>query len=130
MTNPGMGWSVLRRLAGKRRHSTLASGNGSDLAFRSRHSRQNSRSILESGKDSVKMAASEAVNGKCRINEFAEEADDQWMLDRLAAGIGLKILFRRVGSLLGRVHEHMIPGLALPRLGLVRLIPFLVGLAL
>ncbi len=64
------------------------------------------------------------------INEFAEEANDQWMPDRLSAGIGLKILFRRVGILVGRVHENMIPGLALTRLRHVRLIPFLVGCAL
>jgi len=64
------------------------------------------------------------------VNEFAEEVNDQWMPDRLSAGIGLKILFRCVGILGGAVHENMIPGLALIRLRYVRLIPFLVGRAL
>jgi len=52
------------------------------------------------------------------------------MPDRLPAEIGLKIFFRRVGILVGRVHENMIPGLALTRLCHVGLIPFLVGFAL
>ncbi len=64
------------------------------------------------------------------VNEIAEELNDQWMLNRLAIGIGLKILFRRVCILGSRVHENMIPGLALTRLRLVRLIPLLVGPAL
>ncbi len=64
------------------------------------------------------------------VNEFAEKVTDQGMPDRLSAGIGLKILFRRVCILGSRVHENMIPGLALTRLGLVRLILLLVGPAL
>ncbi len=63
------------------------------------------------------------------VNELAEEVIEQWMPDRLAAGIGLKILLGRVGILGGPVHENMIPGLALNRLRLVRLIPVLVGRA-
>ena len=64
------------------------------------------------------------------VNEFAKKVTDQGMLDRLSTGIGLKILFRRVSSLIGRVYENMIPGLGLSRLRYVRLIPCLVGLAL
>ena len=64
------------------------------------------------------------------VNEFAEKVTDQGMPDRLSAGIGLKIPFRRVSSLIGCVYENMIPGLDLTRLRLVRLIPLLVGPAL
>ena len=52
------------------------------------------------------------------------------MPDRLSTGISLKILFRRVSILVGRVYENMIPGLGLTRLRHVRLIPCLVGLTL
>ncbi len=52
------------------------------------------------------------------------------MTDWLSTGIGLKILFRRVCILGSRIYENMIPGLALARLRIVRLIPCLVGLAL
>ena len=66
MTNPAMGWLVLRRLAGKRRRSSLSSGNGALLAFKRRRLRQFVRTDLISGENVGRTASSEAANGKCR----------------------------------------------------------------
>ena len=51
------------------------------------------------------------------------------MLNRFRASVGSEILFRRVGGAGGAVYENVIPGSVPVRLGLVRLIPLLVGQA-
>ena len=62
---------LLRHGAGKRPRSTLASGNGADLASNAWHFRQNSRSVWKLGQDFGTMVALEVANGKSR-----EEHDD------------------------------------------------------
>lgn len=60
---------LLRHGAGERPRSTLARGSGSDSAYTHRHLLDNSRSVLKLGQDFGTMVASEAANGKSRMND-------------------------------------------------------------
>ena len=66
VTIPARGWLVLHHVAGKRRRSTLVTGDGSDLAFKHRCFRQYSRSVLKSGKGVGMKETLKVANGNGR----------------------------------------------------------------
>ena len=101
MTIPARGRLVLRWGAGKRRHSTLTSGNGTVLAFKRRHDRRNGRSVLRSGKDPIEFrpwrwqignVGSRSWSRTCRwTTRFSAEIGQIW---RSQAGIFVRIAVR------------------------------------